>query len=316
MGLSPLPCPILSLLLLASKQSCLFRGCSNQLALGTFPRYKYGQREPPLQLGAKVGWGGRNGWGSGGPASRNKAAAPWGRCVSSGSLLQRFLVSNHTFHASRGCLEEQARRGLRGDCECSRGRETESEPGRWRAASTEAPQHAEVNIRAPPTYFVCGLLAHLPIQGVSWSFPRETTITFEVFGRSPATGARAGSPARALGSSSDAARVGAWNTWNIDASIVLASPEVGWGCWRMRGRILILAGSGDLGSTSHSLRLALSPSWAPLLHSVLVLFVIVMTTLLLEGCVCVRVCAHASGVPIPCPCDWRWGWEGTLGLAA
>ena len=40
--------------------------------------------------------------GSGGPACKNKAAAPWGMCVSSGSLLLRFLVSNHTFHASKG----------------------------------------------------------------------------------------------------------------------------------------------------------------------------------------------------------------------
>ena len=56
MGLFPVPCPILFLLLLAP-QSCVFRGCSNQLALGTFPRYKYGQGEPPLQLGAKLGWG-------------------------------------------------------------------------------------------------------------------------------------------------------------------------------------------------------------------------------------------------------------------
>lgn len=102
-------------------------------------------------------------------------------------------------------------------------------------------------------------------------------------------------------------RVGAWNT---HASIVLASPEVEWGRWRTWGRILILAGSGDLGSTSHSLHSALSPSWAPLLHGVLVLSVIVTITLLLEGCVCVRVCAHASGSPSPAPVTRGRGGRG------
>ena len=61
-------------------------------------------------------------------------------------------------------------------------RERVSEPGRWGAASTEVPQHAEVNISAPPTYFICGLLAHLPIQGFLGRFQGKQPLPFKDLG--------------------------------------------------------------------------------------------------------------------------------------
>ena len=149
-----------------------FRGCSSQLTLGTFPMYKYGQGEPPLLLGAKLGRG-RQEWL--GPEVRPARIKQLhlGACVCRPEACYRgFLYQIILSRPLRGCLEEQASGGLRVDCERSR----EREPGRWGAASTEVPQHTGVNISAPPTCFICGLLALLPIQGVSWSFPRETTI--------------------------------------------------------------------------------------------------------------------------------------------
>lgn len=61
-------------------------------------------------------------------------------------------------------------------------REKVSEPGRWGAASTEVPQHAEVNISAPPTCFICGLLAHLPIQGFLGRFQGKQPLPFKDLG--------------------------------------------------------------------------------------------------------------------------------------
>ena len=149
-----------------------FRGCSSQLTLGTFPMYKYGQGEPPLLLGAKLGRGWQEWLGPEVRPARIKQLhlGAWGGCPE--ACYRGFLYQIILSIPLRGCLEEQARRGLRVDCERSR----EREPGRWGAASTEVPQHTGVNISAPPTCFICGLLALLPIQGVSWSFPRETTI--------------------------------------------------------------------------------------------------------------------------------------------